>query len=276
MMTINEILEIKNSQIIKKQKIIQEIGLLETPKFVLQTGARNFDETLGGGFHSHTQYLIFGANKTGKTQLCHQLCVQAYMQFSNIYENQKRKKYPFIFYLDTENTFRPERIKELILKSKVEYKELLRNILVSKIMSNSALLLALKQLENLLKTNYLSVLIIDTINNYYNSELANKSISVNKTKSTFLKVLDKIEQYRKNYNLITISTAQISSNLGIKTSIRALPGGYKLLNQYFSEYIYLSYKEQDKRYVQIINSLNLPEKRLLYKITSLGIQDYKI
>ncbi|MFX0040627.1 MAG: hypothetical protein ACFFCY_11295 [Promethearchaeota archaeon] len=275
-MTINEILEINNSQLIKKQKIIHEFDLLNKQKYVLQTGAKNFDETLGGGFHSHTQYLMFGANKTGKTQLCHQLCVQAYIQFSNIYENHERKKHQFIFYLDTENTFRPERIKELILKTKVEYNELLRNILVSKIMSNSALLLALKELENLLKNNYISVLIIDTINNYYNSELANKRISPNKTKSTFLKVLDKIEQLRKDYNLITITTAQIISNISVETSIRALPGGHKLLNQYFSEYVYLSYKEQDKRYVQILNSLSLPEKRLLYKITSLGIQDYKI
>ena len=275
-MTISEILEINHLQIIKKKEIIDEFEVLEKQKYVLHTGAKSFDETLGGGFRSRKKYLIFGANKTGKTQLCHQLCFQMYIQFSKIFESYEQRRRQFIFYFDTDNTFRPERIKELILKSEVEYNELLRNILVSKIMSNSAMLLSLKTLENFLEINNINVLIIDTINNHYNSELANKRISPNKTKTTFLKVLDKINQLTKEYNLITITTAQVISNIIRETSIRVLPGGNQLLNQYFSEYIYLDYQEQDKRYVQLVNSLRLPEKRLLYKITSLGIQDYKI
>ena len=275
-MTISEILSIKNLQIIKKKEIIDEFKRLGKQKYSLCTGAKNFDETLGGGFHSNTKYLIFGANNTGKTQLCHQLCVQAYLQFSEIIKTYKLKKCQFIFYFDTENTFRPERIKQIALNNDLNYNELLRNILVSKVMSNSALLLSLNELEKYLEMNYTSVLIIDTINNHYNSELANKTISINRTKTTFLKVLDKLNQVTKDYNLITITTAQVTSNINQETSVRALPVGNLLLNQYFSEYIYLDIKEQDKRYVQLVNSLRLPEKRLLYKITSKGIQDYKI
>jgi len=81
-MTINEILEINNLQIIKKKEIINEIGILKKQKYVLHTGTKSFDETLGGGFCSRSKYLIFGANNTGKTQLCHQLCVQAYIQLN--------------------------------------------------------------------------------------------------------------------------------------------------------------------------------------------------
>ncbi|MFX1418959.1 MAG: hypothetical protein ACFE9N_08585 [Promethearchaeota archaeon] len=275
-MSISEILEINNQQIIKKQKIIQDLKVLKYNQCVLHTGARNFDETLGGGFYKRKQYLIFGANKTGKTQLCHQLCVQAYVQFSRIIENNKNMKNQFIFYFDTENTFRPERLKELIINHKLEYTKLLKSILVSKIMSNSALFLSLQELERLLQKNYINVLIIDTLNNHYNSELANRNISPNKAKDNFLKVLDKINMLTKKYNLIAVTTAQVISNRIRETTIRVLPVGNQLLNQYFSEYVYLDYKEQDKRYVHLINSMSLPEKRILYKITSSGIQDYKI
>ena len=95
-------------------------------------------------------------------------------------------------------------------------------------------------------------------------------------RKTFIKILEKINQFTKDYNLITITTAQVISNLNRDSSIRVLPSGGQLLNQYFSEYLYLDYKEQDKRYVQLVNSLKLPERRLLYKITSYGIQDYKL
>ena len=275
-MSISEILEINNLQIVKKQKIIDDYEVFKIPQYVLPTGARNFDETVGGGFRQRKKYLIFGANKTGKTQLCHQLCVQAYIHFSKSIKKYEKRSNNFLFYFDTENTFRPERLKELINNNDAEYYELLKNIIVSKIMSNSAMLLSLKELENLLKTNFINILIIDTINNHYNFELANKNISQNKTKATFLKILDIINKLTKKYNLITVTTAQVISSLIRDTSIQVVPVGYYLLNQYFSEYVYLDYKEEDKRYVQLVNSMKLPEKRLLYKITSSGIQDFKI
>ncbi|MFX1601145.1 MAG: hypothetical protein ACFFB6_11160 [Promethearchaeota archaeon] len=275
-MSINEILEINNLQIIKKQKIIKDSIVLKNSQYVLPTGARNFDETLGGGFQQRKKYLIFGANKTGKTQLCHQLCVQAYIHFSKYIKKYEKESSNFIFYFDTENTFRPERLKEIINNNDAEYNDLLKNIIVSKIMSNSAMLLSLKELENLIKANSINILIIDTINNHYNSELANKDISPIKAKTTFLKILDEINKLTCEYNLITITTAQVISNIISETSIRVVPVGNHLLNQYFSEYLYLEYKEQDQRYVHLVNSINLPEKRMLYKITSSGIQDYKI
>ncbi len=273
---INQILGIDKHQVIKLQNIRDTLEINRNKLYILASGAKNFDDTIGGGFYKGNKYLIFGANKTGKTQLCHQLCVQAFIQFSKIVNNSKIKNKQFVFYFDTENTFRPERIKELILKYDVNYNKILKNILVSKIMSNSAFLLSLKELEKFLEKNTITILIIDSINNYYNSDLANKSISVNKAKEIFLRILALINKLTLEYSLITITTAQVTLNLNKDSPLRVVPVGNSILNHFFSEYVYLDYKEQDKRYVQLVNSINLPEKRLLYKITSSGIQDYKI
>ena len=273
-MVISEILEIKKHQIVNKNKIIKQFEKENNQDFLLSLGAKKFDEVLGGGFRLGKKYLIFGANKTGKTQLCHQLCVRAYNQFSKFLKTSTRDNRQFIYYFDTENTFRPERLKELIKTSDIDYEKILKKILVSKIMSNSALLLVLKELENIIDLNHMSILIIDTINNHYNSELADKRISSGTAKKTFLKILKKVNKLTKNFKLITIATAQVTSKITGGTSIRVLPIGNHLLNHYFSEYIHLDYKGEDKRYVHIVNSFTLPEKRLLYKITSTGIQDY--
>ncbi len=274
-MVISELLEIKKHQIVNTSKIIKQFEKDKNQDFLLSSGAKKFDEVLGGGFRLGKKYLIFGANKTGKTQLCHQLCVRAYNQFSKFFKTSSRENRQFIYYFDTENTFRPERVKELIKTSDVDHKKILKKILISKIMSNSALLLVLNELENILDLNHMSILIIDTINNHYNSELADKNISSNTAKKTFLKILEKVNELTKNFKLITIATAQVTSNFTVGTSIRVSPIGNQLLNHYFSEYIHLDYKGEDKRYAHIVNSLILPEKRLLYKITSTGIQDYK-
>ncbi len=276
MTSISEVLKIDKHQIVRTKEILKDYQFLKQLQYNIPSGAKNFDETIGGGFYQGKKYLIFGANKTGKTQLCHQLSIQPYFQSSRLNERSQILHKHLIFYFDTENTFRPERLKEFIMSREVDYNKLLKNIFVSKIMSNSALLLSLQKLESLLERDNVNVLIIDTINNHFNSEIANTKISTNRTKDIFIKILNTINELTIKFNLITITTAQVTSNLIKDTSIKVFPVGNHLLNHFFSEYIYLDYKEHNQRYVQLVNSMSLPEKRLLYKITSSGIQDYKI
>lgn len=230
----------------------------------LSSGSKNFDNILGKGFQSKSMYLFFGSNKTGKTQLCHQLCIQAYKSRYNL------------IYFDTENTFRPERIKQLANSHKLNFNEILKTILVSKIMSNNAFLLKLKKLGKTLKKSQIKLLLIDSINNHYRLEQADERISFEKAKTNFLKILKKLNSFTEEYNLITVCTAQISPSFNKNAIIQEKPVGNQYLNQYFSEYLYLSYKEKDFGYLHLINSVNLPEKKIIYQLTDKGIEDYKI
>ncbi|MBY8989497.1 MAG: AAA family ATPase [Candidatus Lokiarchaeota archaeon] len=272
-MYLHEILGIKESQITSSHQILNESQSLQKKTTKIPLGSRNFDDVIGGGFSQGKKYLVFGPNKTGKTQLCHQLCVQAYNYFNNITDKKCIKN---IFYFDTENTFRPERLKELLLPSVSEIDNLLKTILVSKIMSNSALLLALKDFDNIIKNLSGGVLIIDSINNHFRSDLGNKDLSFNKTKNKFLKILHKINELTHKHNLMTVVTSQVTSNFARKGNIRVLPVGNQFLNHFFSEYVYLSKNDKDTNFVQLVNSLALSEKKLLYKITSKGIRDLKL
>jgi len=272
-MSIHEILEIKKHQIIDHTEVESLSRNKKEKKIILPLGSRNFDDVLEGGFYSGKKYLIFGPNKTGKTQLCHQLCVQAYRQLHKIFDSKNIK---FIYYLDTENTFRPERIEELLAPSEHEIERVLKSILISKIMSNSVLLLALKDFEKFMIQEAGGILIIDTINNHFSADLSNKKIVFQRAKDKFLSLLKKVDELTNKFNLITIMTSQVATNFARDAIIRELPVGYQFLNHYFSEYIYLSIKNKEKNFAHLVNSLNHPEKKVLYNITSKGIQDYKI
>ena len=243
-------------------------GLLNPIKkfrFKLPLNSKNFDSVLDGGFSINKKYLIFGANRTGKTQICHQLSIQA-----SIIDEIKN-----IYYFDAENTFRPERIEQMVTSQNIDFKTVLKAIKVSKIMSNNALLLKLNDLPNDLNANENYLIIIDSINNFYRSEQGEKDTSYSKIKKTFLKILDKIEDLLENYNLIIVATAQIYPNFNETAIISELPVGNQYLNHYFSEYLYLNIKMEDN-YVQLVNSRNLPERKVLFRISTLGIEDYKI
>lgn len=255
--------EILESNIIDKKKIISEIERTKHEKTIISTGSKGFNKVIGGGFFSGKAYIVFGANKTGKTQICHHLSVQAF---------EKSFK---VVYLDTENTFRPERVRELAESNIYNSEKILKNIYVSKIMSNNALLLKLKELDFIINSNNVKLLIIDSINNFFRIERSGKLISFNKAKTTYFKILEKINNLTRRFQLITILSAQVAPNFIEEAAVKEFPVGMQYLNHFFSEVLYLSYKEKDMIYIHLVNSHFLPEKKVIYTITKRGIEDYK-
>lgn len=70
----------------------------------LSTGSKNLDQLLGGGIEAGSITELFGEFRTGKTQLCHTLCVTCQMP-----QNQGGGAGKAMF-IDCEGTFRPERL----------------------------------------------------------------------------------------------------------------------------------------------------------------------
>ena len=275
-MKLKELLNINDEEIIKSEYIIKQIQTDKKAQIRLPLGLKIFDKSiLNGGFIPKKKYLIFGANNTGKTQLLHQICVQAYKTYHEQFEPSKEKNVKFIYYLDTENTFRPERIKEIALQYSFDYNKILKSINVSKIMSNDALLLKLKEIDRNEPIENVRVILVDTINNHYRSEQGNKDISFFKTKNTFLNALKLFNKLVKNCNLIVIATAQIIPNFVNNTIIKEIPVAIQFISHFFSEYLYLESKD-DKKFIHLVNSHYFPEKKSFFKITSEGIKDYQI
>lgn len=70
----------------------------------LTTGSRELDKLLGGGIETGSITEIFGEFRSGKTQLCHTLAVTCQLPVSQGGGEGK------CLYIDTEGTFRPERL----------------------------------------------------------------------------------------------------------------------------------------------------------------------
>lgn len=256
--------DLKHTQVYTEKIMLNNIQKNEEHIPYIKFGSKNIDNVLNGGFYPQNSYIIFGANKTGKTQICHHICVQAY------YNSIKS------VFLDTENTFRPERVNELSLTRNLKSEDVLKNILVSKILSNNALQLKLNELENIIISHKIQLLIIDSINNYYRLDIGSKHFSNYQTKSLFYGILEQVNNLTNKYNLITLLTAQISPSFSADSNIKEIPVGQQFLNHFFSEFLYLSYKEEDKGYIHYVKSSMFPEKKVLYKITKSGVKDYKI
>jgi len=76
----------------------------------LATGCKSIDNLLDGGIEFGSIYEFVGENGSGKTQNSHNFAVQALRPVKEGGSAEEGKELPTVIYVDTENTFRPERI----------------------------------------------------------------------------------------------------------------------------------------------------------------------
>jgi meiotic recombination protein DMC1 len=81
---------------------------------------------LFAGCDAHSQGPVFGEFRTGKTQICHTLAVVSQLPVSMGGGNGK------VAYIDTEGTFRPERIEPIAERFGLDPAECLDNIIVAR------------------------------------------------------------------------------------------------------------------------------------------------
>jgi DNA repair protein RadA len=117
----------------------------------LPTGCKSLDNLLGGGIEAGVITQVYGPPGSGKTQLCHTLSVMLPSDY-------------MVIYIDSEGSFRPERIKEIANARDFDSKEILQRILVTKALD-------IKQLESRIEAacskidsdNKIKLLIVDSI-----------------------------------------------------------------------------------------------------------------
>ncbi len=252
------------------KKDIDSVAKKDNP---LSSGSKNIDSILDGGFFPGKIYLVFGEFNTGKTQLCHQLATNIFFDKQGINPNNIQS---LTLYLDTENTFRPERIKQLASRLSEDSESVLNSIDRTQIIGSIALTVVFDKIEDLLQQNKYKLLIIDSIANHFRTELTQEGINASVLKNNFIKILKKINEITKKYNLITILTSQVTPVFSKESLIPVKPVALNILVHFFSEFIYLSNLEENQRLLHVLNSEFLPERRCLFIIDQEGIKDYKL
>lgn len=89
---------------------------------MLTTGSKELDKLLGGGIETGSITELFGEFRSGKSQLCHTLAVTCQLPIS---QNGGEGK---CLYIDTEGTFRPERLTAVAERFKLMKDEVLDNV----------------------------------------------------------------------------------------------------------------------------------------------------
>jgi DNA repair protein RadA len=146
------------------------------------TGSKELDKLLGGGVETGAITEAFGQYGSGKSQLAHTLAVRVQLP-----QAQGGADGMAVF-IDTEGTFRPERIIQIAAGLGLDKDEVLRKIKVARAFNSDHQALLAEKVEDLIKNQGLPIrlLIVDSLTSHFRAEyvgrgtLADRQQKINK------------------------------------------------------------------------------------------------
>jgi DNA repair protein RadA len=230
----------------------------------LSVGAKSLDDLLGGGLESQSITEVYGKFASGKSQWCFQLCVMAQLPFEKGGLNGN------VLYIDTENSFRPERIAEIAKHKGLDPEKVMKNIFVARAYnSNHQMLLADKAAE-VIKEKNIKVMIVDSLTSQFRSEFVGRGqLSDRQQKlNSHMRLLQKVSEL---YNIVVFVTNQVMSRPDILFGDPTDAIGGNVVKHASKTRIYLRKGSGTKRIAKLVDSPFLPDGEAVYNVTGDGI-----
>jgi DNA repair protein RadA len=220
---------------------------------------------LGGGVETQAITECFGEFGSGKSQIAMQLAVNVQLPP----EKGGLGKNPL--YIDSEHTFRPERVIQMAKKVGLDEK-VLKNIHVARAYSSDDQMLYAETAQDQITKNNIGVIIVDSLTSLFRSEyagrgtLAARQQKLNRHLSTLHKLAD-------TNNLAVYVTNQVMSKPDQFFGDPTKPIGGHILGHSATFRVYLRKSKGGKRIARLIDSPSLPEGEAIFKVTEEGVVD---
>jgi len=275
-----EIGEAIAAKIINAAREAADIGGFETGDKILErregigkltTGSKSLDELFGGGLETQAMSEFYGEFGSGKTQLAHQLAVT--VQFPQ----ERGGLNGSVIIVDTENTFRPERIKDMAEGAELDYEDVLKNIHVARAYnSNHQILLVEKAKEladELTDTEKpVRLLIIDSATAHFRSEYVGRGTLADRQQKLNKHLHDALRFGDLN-NAVVMITNQVQVRPDAFFGDPTRPIGGHIVGHTATFRTYLRKSKGEKRIAKLVDSPNLPEAEAVFSVSKVGIRD---
>jgi DNA repair protein RadA len=232
----------------------------------ISTGSKTFDELVGGGFESQAIIELFGEFGSGKTQIAHQLCVIVQLP------KEKGGLEGHAFYIDTENTFRPERIKQMAEGYELDPAEVLSKIHVARAYNSSHQMLLVEKVKELSKDVPARLLVVDSLTAHFRAEFVGRGTLADRQQKLNRHMHDLLRWGDLNNGVICV-TNQVAAKPDAFFGDPTRPIGGHIVGHTATFRLYLRKSKGAKRIARLIDSPHLPEGEAVFSITEKGVRD---
>ncbi len=260
---------IKLAQDIEKMTFLSADAIWEKRKSLkkLTSGSQNLDDLLGGGFETGAVTEIFGEYRTGKTQIVHQLCVNVQLP------NEQGGLEGNALYIDTEGTFRPERIIQMADARDLDYNQILKNITVGRAYNSDHQILLTRDASKIIEDRNIKLIIVDSLISHFRSEYIGRGTLASRQQILNSHIHDLLRLTESYDEMAVVVTNQVSSKPDVFYGNPITHTGGHIVAHGATIRVFLRKGKAEQRIAKVIDAPHLPEQDTVFSITEDGITD---
>ncbi len=232
----------------------------------ISTGAKDFNALLGGGVETNGIVEAYGKFASGKSQIGFQLCVNVQLPIN------KGGLDGAVLFLDTEGTFRPERIESMAKAVGLDPKKVLENMFVVRCANTEQQILTVERADKLIRENNIKLIVVDSLISLFRAEFLGRG-ALGERQQKLNAHIHKLQQLADTHSLAVYITNQVMDNPGILFGDPTTPVGGNILAHAATTRLYLRKSKEEKRIIRLVDSPGQPEGECVIKITPDGIRD---
>ncbi|MBE2900038.1 DNA repair and recombination protein RadA [Methanothermobacter thermautotrophicus] len=233
----------------------------------ITTGSKAFDELIGGGIETQAITEVFGEFGSGKSQLSHELAVTVQLP-----EDKGGLDAEAVF-IDTENTFRPERIEQIANAFELDLEEVLNKIHIARAFNSSHQILMAEKVNELIQEGKnIRLVIVDSLTAHFRAEYVGREALATRQQK-LNQHLHTLQNIANTYNAAVFVTNQVQARPDAFFGSPTKAIGGHVLGHAATYRIWLKKGLAGKRIARLVDSPHLPEGECVFKITTAGIVD---
>ncbi len=242
--------------------------LAEKRKLVgrITTGSKELDTLIGGGIETQSITEVYGKMASGKSQWCFQTAVTVQLP------KEMGGLEGGCLYIDSENSFRPERVIQVATKFGLDVDATLKNIHVARAYNAEHQMILADKAIDMVKEHNIKLVIVDSLMALFRSEFIGRGTLAERQQklSKHMRTLQKLAELS---NVAVLVTNQVMSRPDILFGDPTEPVGGNVVGHASKTRLYLRKSKEDKRVAKLVDSPSLPDGEALYRITENGIED---
>ncbi len=232
----------------------------------ITTGSKALDNLLGGGVETSAITEFYGEYRTGKTQICHTLAVTVQLP------EEEGGLSARALYVDTESTFRPERIVPIAKRFGLDPQQVLKNIYVARVFSTDHQIEVVRRVKRKIYEDNIKLLIVDSLTNHFRAEYVGiDSLAVRQQKLN--KHLHDLQRIAFAFDVAVVVTNQVVTNPATFFGNPTQAIGGHIVAHNVTVRVALRKGKGNRRIAKLEDAPHLPESEVVFEITEEGIKD---
>lgn len=262
------------TKIIKAAREMLDIGfetadlLLERRKTAgrITTSSNALDELFGGGIETQSITEMYGGFRSGKTQMAHQLALNVQLP-----SGEGGLDGTAIF-VDTEGTFRPERLVDMAEAHGLDSAKVLKNVVWARAYNSDHQILLCDQAMEMAAEKNAKLLVVDSVTSHFRAEYTGRG-TLAARQQKLNKHLHHLQRGAEINNMAVYITNQVMSRPDAFFGDPTAPVGGHVLAHVPQTRCYLRKSKGERRICRLVDSPNLPEGEAVFTVTKDGIRD---